>query len=174
MRLLLLLSFATLLLGGCREDGGESLFEMVYPPQNFEIQAGRNTIISDNFAFFDIPTRFEASLNSSSHSADEVTQILPRYARLVSADGQDFSFLREISVRICPNNGEQCDLSDEVFYINDLWRRRLTTINLDPGLRNVKDILTDTRYQLNVVVSYAEITPYTMQCRFEYGFEAFK
>jgi hypothetical protein len=174
MRLFGLLLFGVLGLCGCRQDAGEPLFDMVYEPQRFEISAGRNPIVSDGFGFPPIQTRFAALLDANNHSIDEVTQILPLTARLISEDGQDFSFLSQISVRICPNTGDQCTQADEVFFSTDLYRRRWENIQLDPGLRNVRDLLTGDQFRLEVVLTYGEITPYSMSCRFEYSFRAYQ
>ncbi|RMF03550.1 MAG: hypothetical protein D6772_02005 [Bacteroidetes bacterium] len=174
MRQLVLLWFSVLILWGCQDDAGEPLFDLIYPPESFEISAGRNPIVSDGFAFPNLQTRFTSYLNDNNRSVDEITQILPQSARLISNDGQDFSFLDQVSVRICPNTGEQCDQADEVFYSTDLYRRRWETIQLDPGLRNVKDLLSGEEYRLEVVLTYGEITPYSMSCRLEYSFRAYQ
>jgi hypothetical protein len=174
MRLFGLLFLSVLTWMGCREDVGEPLFDLVYPPQQFEISAGRNPIVSDGFGFPPVQTRFTAQLDANNHTIDEVTQVLPLSARLISEDGQDFSFLSEISVRICPNTGDQCTQADEVFFSTDLYRRRWETIQLDPGLRNVRELLMGDQFRLEVVLTYGEITPYSMSCRIEYSFRAYQ
>ncbi len=174
MRLTLLLSTFTLLLLTCRQDTGESLFEMTYPPLEFSILAGQNPFVVDVVQVSNIPTLFPDFVATSGQDPLDINRILPRYARLISLDGLEFGFLSSVSVRVCPNTQLDCDLSDEVFFIDDLYRRRLSTINLDPGLGDVQDLLSGSLYKLEVVFTYAEITPFSVDCRLEYGFEAFK
>lgn len=169
-----LLSLSVLAFSGCRDDLGESLFEMNYPPREFNIPAGLNTTVAYVQLINNIPTSYPDFVNTSGHSADEVNKIVPRFARLISLDGLDLGFLSSVSLRICPVTQQDCSFADEVFFVDDLYRRNLTTINLDPGLSNVKDLLSGGLYKLEVVLFPGEITPYTVDCRLEYSFEAFK
>jgi hypothetical protein len=173
-RFFFLLLLSTLALASCRDDIGESLFDMNYPPREFNLPAGLNTTVAYVQSITNIPTSYPDFVNTSGHSADEVTKIVPRFARLISLDGLDLGFLSSISVRICPVTQQDCSFADEVFYIDDLYRRSLSTVNLDPGLGNVKDLLSGGLYKLEIVMFPGEITPYSVDCRLEYSFEAFK
>jgi hypothetical protein len=173
-RFFFLLLLCTLTYSSCRDDIGESLFEMNYPPREFVLPAGLNTTVAYVQSINNIPTSYPDFVNASGHSADEVTKIVPRFARLISLDGLDLGFLSSISVRICPITQQDCSFADEVFYIDDLYRRDLSTVNLNPGLGNVKDLLSGGLYKLEIVMFPGEITPYTVDCRLEYSFEAFK
>ena len=174
MRSFLFITFFSLLLTTCRNDDGESLFEMVYPPLDFSTQIGQSPFVADVVQVSNIPTKYLQFVDAHGADAMDVNRILPNFARLISLDGQDLGFLSSISLRICPNDQLDCTLVDEVFFRDDLFRRQKTTIDLDPGLRGVKDLLTGGLYKLEVVFNYAEITPYTVDWRLEYGFEAFK
>ncbi|WP_020537165.1 hypothetical protein [Lewinella cohaerens] len=170
---LFLLTVVTLF-GSCRDEIGESLFEMDYPPKSFTLAAGTNTFVSSVVAVSNIPTNYPSFLNASGYSATDVTKIVPRYARLVSVDGLDTGFLSEVSVRICPNSQQDCTAADEAFYIDDIYRRNISNINLLPALGNFKDLLSSGLYKLEVVFFLGEISPYSVDFRLEYGFEAFK
>lgn len=174
MRLFLFISFCSLVLVTCRNDNGEPLFEMTYLPLNFSTQGGQTPFVADVVQVSNIPARYLEFVNAQGADAMEVNRILPRFARLISVDGLDLGHLSSISLRICPNEQEDCTLADEVFFRDDLVRRQQTTIDLDPGLRSVKDLLTGNRYKLEVVFTYANITPYSIDWRLEYGFEAYK
>ncbi len=159
---------------GCREDVGERLFELLYPPQEFQIPAGYSPFQALVFEYNNIPTNYGNFLDNSGHSRDEVTQVVPLFGRLTSLDGLDFGFLSAVSVRVCPIGPDPCTQFDEVFFLDDLFRRNLTVLNLDPGLRNVEDLLSGDLYKMELVFFAGEVTPYVVDCRFEYGFEAVK
>lgn len=163
-----------LLLGACRDEVGESLFEMNYPPKSFTLAAGTNTFASAVVAVSNIPTNYPNFLSTSGYSTADVNKIVPNSARLVSVDGLDVGFLSEVSVRICPNSQQNCSIADEAFYIDDLYRRNISTINLQPGLGNFKNVLSSGLYKLEVVLFLGEISPYSVDFRLEYGFEAFR
>ena len=158
----------------CRDDVGELLFEMTYPPRTLSLPAGTNTFTAAVLSASNIPTNYPDYLASSGNSAADVPKILPRFARLEAVDGLDIGFLSEISVRICPINQQNCTIADEAFYIDDLYRRNITSVNLQPGLGNFKDLLSSNLYKLEVVFFLGEISPYTVDFRLDYGFEAFK
>lgn len=163
-----------LLASSCRDDVGEFLFEMTYPPRTLSLPAGTNTFTAAVLSASNIPTNYPDYLSSSGHSAGDVNKILPRFARLEAVDGLDIGFLSEISVRICPINQQNCTIADEAFYIDDLYRRNITSTSLQPGLGNFKDLLSSNLYRLEVVFFLGEISPYTVDFRLDYGFEAFE
>ena len=170
----LLLSVSVLTLLGCRDDLGESLFQLNYPPREFTLPAGLGASLARVQSISPLPTSYPDFLAASGHSPDEVTKIFPRYARLISLDGLNFGFLSSVSVRICPTTQQDCTFADEVFFRDDLYRRNSSTINFDPGLGNVKSLLSGNLYKLEVVFFLGEVSPYAVDCRLEYGFEAFK
>lgn len=174
MRILVFFITCTLLLFTCRQDSGEPLFELNYPALDFSILAGQTPFISDVVQVSNIPSLYPSFIAASGQDPMDVNRVLPRFARLISLDGIEFSSLSSVSVRVCPNDQLDCTIADEVFFIDDLYRRRLSTINIDPGLADVKDILSSNLYKLEVVFNYAEITPVAIDCRLEYGFQAFK
>jgi hypothetical protein len=68
--------------------------------------------------------------------------------------------------------GTECSAFDEVFYLDDLRNRRLSRLNLLPTLRNVKTLMSGRNFRLEIVFFLSEISPFTMDCRLEMGFEA--
>lgn len=173
MRFLSLL-LIVLLLTTCRDEAGESLFPMSYPPKTFTLPGGTNTFASSVVSITNIPTDFPNFLSTTGYASSDVTKILPNSARLTATDGLDIGFLSEISVRICPNTPADCSIADEAFYIDDLYRRRITAVNLQPNLGDFKDVLSSGLYKMEVVLFLGEISPYSVDFRLEYGFEAFR
>jgi hypothetical protein len=160
------------LLTTCREDTGDPLFDLLYAPLEFNLPAGQNPFTAPTAAFSNIPTNYANFLNASGHSFDEVTGVLPLFARLTSLDGLDFGAFTAISIRVCPINQGECTQFDEVFYIDNIFRRNLDVLNLDPGLRNLKDLFEGPFYRMEIVFFPGEVTPYSLDLRLEYGFQA--
>ena len=163
-----------LLASACRDDVGEFLFEMNYPPRTLTLPAGTNTFTASVLSSNNIPTNYPDYLANSGHSAADVMKIQPTFARLESLDGLDIGFLSEISIRICPINQTNCTMADEAFYIDDLYRRNISSTRLQPGLRNFKELLSGNLYKMEGVFFLGEISPYSVDFRLEYGFDAFK
>ncbi|MEZ4984991.1 MAG: hypothetical protein R2795_08150 [Saprospiraceae bacterium] len=174
MRLITILGGALLLLAACRKDQGEALFDLNYPPRSFTLAAGANPGLAQVFTFNNQPTLFQSFLNNSGHTADEVEGIQSRFARLSSEDGFDLGFLTGVSVRICPVTQDECTFADEVFYRDDLFRRNISVINLDPGLADKKELLSGNLYKMEVLLFLGDVSPYAVDFRLEYGFTAYK
>ncbi|MCB0639485.1 MAG: hypothetical protein KDC54_22820 [Lewinella sp.] len=168
--------FAALLLvvlaSGCRRDSGEPLFDLVYPPLEFNLPAGQSPFTAPTASFTNIPTNYANFLTAAGHSFDEVSGVVPLYARLTSLDGLDFGAFTAVSIRVCPITQGECTQFDEVFYLDDLYRRNISVLRLDPGLRNVKDLLEGDFYRMEIVFFPGEVTPYSLDIRLEYGFQA--
>jgi hypothetical protein len=171
-RYLLLPLLTVLLAFGCRQDQGERLFLLSYLPQEFVIPAGYSPFQTLVFSYENLPTNYQLFLSQSIVSDADVLAIVPNFATITSLDNLDFGFLNAVSVRVCPVGSERCTEADEVFFLTDLYRRRLDRLNLNPGLRNVRTLMSGVRYKMEVVFFPGETTPYNVTCRFDYGFEA--
>ena len=171
-RPLLLFGMMVLLAFGCRQDQGERLFLLSYLPQEFVIPAGYSPFQTLVFSYENLPTNYQLFLSQSIVSDADVLAIVPNFATITSLDNLDFGFLNAVSIRLCPVGSERCTEADEVFFLTDLYRRRLDRLNLNPGLRNVRPLMSGLRYKMEVVFFPGETTPYNITCRLDYGFEA--
>lgn len=169
-----LLTLAVVLLGACRNNDNNSLFQLVYPPKTFTLPAGTNNFTAAVVAFNNEPTNYDDFLNAGGRTAEEINKIGSNFARLEALDGLDIGFLSEVSVRICPVTQEACTLADEAFFLDDLYRRNITSISLQPNLGNFKDVLSGEQYKLEVVFFLGDIAPYNVDFRLDYGFDAFE
>lgn len=169
-KLYLLIPMIVLVLA-CRKDRRERIFEMTFPPLNFEVPAGLNQLQARVFAFNSIPTNIKTYLSQSNTDTSAIYAINPFFARITTTDNVSFNYLREVSVRACPL-GQECTAFDEVFYLDDMWGRSYQTINLLPTLHNMKQLMSGEKFRLEIVFFLSEITPYSMSCRLEMGFEA--
>lgn len=162
---LLILSIA------CKKDRRERIFEMTYPGFEFQFPAGLSQFQARVFAFPVVATDINSYLQQFSTDTSAIAAINPYAATITNNNNIDFDFLQEVSVRACPV-GTECSAFDEVFYLDDLRNRRLSRLNLLPTLRNVKPLLSGQDFRLEIVFFLSEISPFTMDCRLEMGFEA--
>ncbi len=161
---------AALLMITCQRDTGQRLFEMVYPNTQFTIPAGLSA---------SLPRAFEQRVSSnidfylSENLVDTVSirAINPYSATMRSLDNEDYDYIREISVRVCPDGPEPCTLADEVFYIDNIVNRAGREVRLLPTLKNARPILLEPRFKLEILFYFAYTTPYAVDSQFDMVFE---
>ena len=174
MRTLLFLLTLTLLALGCVDDRAERLFEMRYVNLEFFMPAGHSPLNGALVSARLLASRYEDNRTANGVAVGEVVGIRPFFATITSLDNLDFGFLSHISVRVCERTAAGCTEFDEVFRLDDLYRRNLTQLRLDPGLRAVTELLQEEVIRLEVVLFPAEITPYSMDFQLDFAFEAVK
>ena len=158
-----------LLLFGCPQDRGETLFEIIYEPINFTLTPGQPSFQSFVIARPNLPTRFAATLQGNSVSLDQLDEISGLFARVSSLSGEDFSQLRSIDLRVCPVEENNCTEFDVLFSVNDLYRRRDINVNLNPGLRNFREVFEEELVRFELVFVSGETTTQSIDCRLEWG-----
>ena len=172
MRKLFWLFFILLLLNtACRKERRERIFEMTYPNFEYQLPAGLSQFQSRVFAFPIVKTDINNYLQQFGTDPSAIAAINPYYATITNNNNLDFDFLNEVSVRACPV-GTECSTFDEVFYLDNLRNRSLSRLRLLPTLRNVKPLFSGDNFRLEIVFFLSEISPFTMDCRLEMGFEA--
>lgn len=162
---LLILSMA------CKKDRRERIFELTYPNFEFQFPAGLSQFQARVFAYPSVATDINSYLQQFSTDTSAIFAINPYYATISNSNNLDFDFLQEVSVRACPV-GTECSAFDEVFYLDDLRNRQLSQLRLLPTLRNVKPLFSGQNFRLEIVFFLSEISPFTLDCRLEMGFEA--
>lgn len=164
-----------LLMFSCRREKQERLFEMVYPNIGFQIPAGVSPSLPRVFEVSSMATNIDAYLKQYSTDTMEIKGINPYAATLTSLDNRlDFDFIREISVRICPEGQAPCSQIDEMFYIDNLDQREDNEVRLLPSLRNAKKQLLKKKFKLEVVFFMYYSPPYFVESRLDLVFEAVK
>jgi len=169
-RLLYLLLLSIVLAFGCQQDLGEQLFEINYPPLDFTLPPGQPPFQAFVLAQSNMTSRFEDALNNNNISADEVDEVSGLFARITSLSGEDFGQLEGVDLRLCPvgqTNG--CSEFDILFSIDNLYRRREVVINLNPGLRNFKELFESDRFDMELVFFSGETTNQSIDCRLEWS-----
>ncbi len=162
-----------LLLVSCTRDSREFLFELFYPNNEFTIQAGLGGFFPIEKEWNQVATNFTFFLDDAGVELEQISGIRPVSARLTSLDPSlDFFFVEEVSVRICNASEEDCFDADEAFYIDRLLGRADDSIELLPTLVDFKDVLTDDRIKLELILFLNSNTPYNLQGRLDMTFEA--
>lgn len=153
MRFSKLYSFSAVLLclliiGAC----GSKLvgFDMVYK-QYFPrvIPAGASTIESQNFIIENIPSNALGFYAQNNAKDGDIIKIIPKFGRISAKfnDG-DFIFVNRVFVYIYPTG--QPGKKTEVFYRDDIPVNTGSIINLNPGIANVKEIVSSERYTMEI------------------------
>lgn len=168
---LLIFSFLGLLLfSGCPNDRGEQLFQLIYPPIDFTLTPGQPAFQSLVIARQSFPTGYSNALSTNNVSPDEVDEVGGFFARVVSLSGEDFSEYRNMELRLCPvDQANGCSQFDILFSIGDLFRRRDQVVNLNPGLRNFKELIETENVRFELVFTSGLTTTQRIDCRLEWG-----
>lgn len=170
-----LLPLMLLLLFACRKDRRTPLFDMPYPNFRFTINAGENPFLPGSYAIRGVSTSIKAILGQHSSDTSAIGEINALSASLRNLDGQPYSFLDAISVRICKDGTDNCTPADEVFYLDQLQLYPPgDRIELLPGLRNVRRDLIREQFRLEVVIFFAFSPPVNYPTQLDMVFRAFR
>lgn len=170
---LLILLFTT-----CKKDKRERLFEIQIPNITFDIPAGLSGVLPRVFELDNLTTGTIALAKNANVDTALITEIRPVAATLSSIQGNgDYSFLREVAIRVCRSKSQQCFSTDEAFNIvyND-DRRIGSRINLNPSLPNLRRTLIRDRFKLEILfyVKSGAVSPTAISTRLDMVFEAVK
>jgi hypothetical protein len=148
-------------------DTQNKLFDMTIEA-DFVIPPGLNTLDTHYFIIERVPTRFRNFLLGS---PDEIDQILSENAVLSARfTSVDWSIIREISVMAVSIN----DPNDkrEIFYYNLLDFNQRNELRLIRSLPDVRDILNQDFFNLEVRLNFRTITPVEIESRLTMNFIA--
>lgn len=171
-----LFSLAVILLSvGCqRNTDGVRLLEVTYPPVDFVIPAGQPNFQTLVIAQDGLATRFLEEMMANNVDPNDIDLVGGLRARVVSLDGQNLGELERIELRACPIgqlNG--CNQFDILFSVDDLFRRRDQTVNLNPGLRNFRNLFVgNDNIRIEIVLTPGLTTSVTVEARMEWAVTA--
>lgn len=174
MKKLLPILLIPLLLFTCNKDNRERLFEMLYPNFRFNVVPGGSSFLPRVVEFNSVSSNIDFYLDQSSTDPTSITGINPYSARVYSLDGNEFDFVEEISVRVCPDGPDPCTPADEAFYIDRLQNRGDEEVELLPTLRNVKSLLSERTFKTEIVFFLSYPSPRAIESGFDMTFEAVK
>lgn len=165
------LAIFLLLMAACTKDNLNKLFEIQFNNLQFTIPAGLNTFQSYYFPISPLATNIKNQLAAYNLTSGDVAGIYPSYARITALDNNiELDFIDEVSIRICGVSESSCRL--EVFYLQPVPFNAGRELRLQPSLANGMSVLLDDRFKVEVVLRRLRgISPLTIDCRFEFGFE---
>jgi len=145
-------------------------FDLQYQTQ-FDIPAGLGPFVVHHFYLKNIPTRFEQTLLQNGKLKEDIAAILTTQANLSGIFGDaDFAFIEQISVKVYNE-------TDPIGAIEAAYR---FPVPLDPGnnlplipsLADLKDILEEPRFSLDVALWLRKTTQIETSVRLDLQFKA--
>ena len=172
-RLSYLLLLSVLALGCPRSELGDRLFEINYPAITFVIPAGQASFQTFVIAQPELPTQFLATLIDREVDEAEVDAVSGLRARISSLSGEDFREIERMELRVCGSDEVGCTQIDIMFSVSDLTGRRQTSVNLNPGLRNFRELyLSQEVVRMELVIFPSNVTSQTIECRLDWSIRA--
>jgi hypothetical protein len=165
-----------LLITSCKLDtSGDRLFEVTYPVVEFVVPAGQPSFQTLVIAQSSIPTSFVDAMMEANVTTDDIDLVGGLRARVVSLTGEDFSEIERIELRACPvGSPGGCNQQDIMFSVDDLFRRRQQTVNLNPSLVNFKTLFAgNDNVRVELVFRSGITTSRIIQARLEWTAVAF-
>ena len=114
-------------------------------------------------------------MSDAAVSADDIDLVGGLRARVVSLTGEDFSEIERIEIRACTvGTPRGCNQQDIMFSVDDLFRRRQQTINLNPSLVNFKTLFVgNDNVRIELVFRSGITTSRIIEARLEWTAVAF-
>jgi hypothetical protein len=167
------ITMVLLLALSCGKDSGDELFLIKFPPPpiEFEILPGLNTQDTHIYTFSPINSQYEAMLETSGHTDEEVSLIQSKDAYLSSKfEDVDLDFIRKISIYIF----DPFDPSNKIefFYLEPIPFKEKTSIRLFPGITDVSDWIKSGLFGVEIRLDFREITPSLIQMKLEFDLAA--
>lgn len=161
-----------LLMASCKQDNRVELFEMNYF-MDFTIDPGLNSIETFFYETNNPPlsTLFQEKLDAADLEAADVIAIEPKFATLSAIFGDiDLDFIEEVSVHVLDPFDQNAPR--EVFYLEFVPFNTGTVIRPFPGLQNVKNVMQEKTFIIQLRLKYRTITPREVDMRLEIDLSA--
>ncbi len=155
----------------CQKDDLGPGFDLLFR-RDFEIQAGLGVFVVHHFYLNNISSTYQATLQAQGLTDADVKNISNSSGELIATFGDGrLDFISRISVRVFPE-GEP-DKYVEVAYRDPAPLNNGTLIGLVPSLANVKHIIRENRFGIDVAIETRNITtesiPVTLNLKFRAG-----
>lgn len=162
----LLVLLLPLLLTNCKKEENV-LFRMEYN-ETFEIKAGLNTFETHHFLIQNRNTNINSYLAGYGGDASELMAINPRSARLETLfSNATYDIVLDVSVRIYEDDPNDYK---EIFYREDVPLNTGATLDLIPTLVDVKEMMTEDRYNIDVAFLFRNPPPEFIESRLTFDF----
>ena len=147
-------------------NGAEPLFDIELEA-DFTIGAGLNTFDTHFFIIRNVPTRIQSFLGTVDE--DLIGQILPTRAQITAPfTSIDFSIVREVSVWAV--SSADPNIKKEIFYQDRIEFNEQEDLKLFSSLSEVKDILTEDDFDLEIRFNFRTFTPTNIDSRLTMNF----
>ena len=156
-----------LFLGSC-SDSPDTLFQITTEAE-FEIAPGLNNIETFIFPISGVPTNFAVLSNGA--DPNTIGSIQPSRATITAPfTNFDWSIVREVSVRaISPRDPA---LNFEIFFQDQISLNNQNELRLFSSLSDVRDILIDESFNIEVRFNFRNTTPAQVPSRIDMNFLA--
>ncbi|MEM9261008.1 MAG: hypothetical protein AAGA62_15300 [Bacteroidota bacterium] len=157
-----------------REFAGDRLFEVIYPVTEFNIPAGQPNFSTFVIAQPQVLTNFVDEISQANVTVADIDNVSGLRARVTSLSGEDFGEIERIELRVCTvGQSGGCDQFNLLFSVDDLFRRRQQTVNLNPGLRNFRELFVSSDLvRVELVITPGITTSQNIQARLEWSVQA--
>lgn len=154
----------------CNNDDAVELFTVTHISE-FEVPAGLNTVETHFFIQPATNSPYDDLLESTGFEDASVGGITPKFCELTTAFGDiDLDFVRLVEIRVLdPFDPEYIR---EVFYLDPVPGNSRGTLRPFPGLLNVKEIIGQPTYGVEVRIIFRLPPPTTMRMRLLMEFSA--
>lgn len=157
---------------GCKANDRTELFE-VAQVVDFTIQPGLNVVETHFFLIGPLTSPYRAQIEATAADTADVGSIEPKYCdlRTVFSD-VELDFIRAIEVYVFdpfdPN------FRREVFYLDPVPQNTKTVLRPFPGLSDVKEIISQPTYGIEIRLRFWYPTPQELDMRLSMEFGAFE
>jgi len=154
---------------GCTKESGRHLMDMSYEVR-YDIPAGLDNITTHYFIINDISTQFVERLNISGASEDEIIKIEPKNCKIEPLfQNVDYGFIQDISIRLFNDDNPK----SEAFYLENIKFNEPGELKLLNSLTNLKEILSNSKFDLEIRINFKTFTPTTSENIIKLNFSAF-
>lgn len=155
----------------CTPDREPVRFELEYFDKTFEVGPGLDPFETHFFTFNNMATRIEAYKSDFGVEDDDIVSILPRSMRFINVNTNDtYDFVNEISVKIFKPS--EPNRKFEIFYHIPNGNRLSSALDLVPNENDLKDIMLEDRFSIEVsLVRFRDTPPTNFTTRVEMRFD---
>lgn len=169
---LLLLGLVVLSTSSCSDNAAIPAFEVTLE-SNFTIPIDQVALFVQGTATDpDRPSFIDANLSVAQMGKNQITSIQPGSAILRSKfNNENLGFLRDVSVRAVKKDNS--GIVKELFYLTDIRLDEGNSMVLFPALTEIKDIMTDPTFDLQLVVNFQGFPSSNVTLELDYTYLVF-
>ena len=147
------------------------LFEL-YREVNFSFPAGLDQYLTHHIIIRDIPSNLKARLSERGLEIADIKEFYAGRGKIISVFNEaDFGIIDKISIWIF-KKGEY-DNAKEIYYRDEVPYHLPGEIKLLSTGEDVRDILMNDKYNMDIEVKFRNYLTETIDCRFPFSFVAY-